>query len=212
MPSAELLCVCDPELRSFSFLSACAKGALSLSHPFSLSLSCLALWQRESSSVFVSSAVLLLLVHHLGNFNKRNKTNLMNLQVFPQFFFFVNILFLLKTQRTHTHTQNSHIHTHSSYTRHTINMNHILGPLYVIIICCHIASRHNRAFILHSCQHYLLIRPSFRALLPTNLSRSFSLFFSVPPYSARANVYYVHNFSWYIYIFFIKFFLNNIIL
>lgn len=118
--------LCARVLRSFSLsrLSVRAKGAFSLY--FSLTLSLL---QHKSSSVFVSSAVLLLL---FSNFNHERKRKLTwwIYKFSPSLLTFVCI-FLLKIHNAHT--THTHLHTHTR-------------------------TLHTQAFIVGStvCYHYLL--------------------------------------------------------
>lgn len=145
-----------------SRLSVRAKGA------FSLYIS-LTLLQHKSSSVFVSSAVLLLL---FSNFNHERKRKLTwwIYKFSPSLLTFVCI-FLLKIHNAHT----THSHTYTLIHAHSTHK-HLLWdhPLYVIIICCHIASRHIRATFILSVDS-----SSFRALSLSRPHVSISLFLSL---------------------------------
>lgn len=185
--------LCARVLRSFSLslVSVCVQRVLSLYISLSLSL-----LQHKSSSVFVSSAVLLLL---FSNFNHERKRKLTwwIYKFSPSLLTFVCIFLLLKIHNAHTPHTYTLIHAHSTHK-------HLLwDPLYVIIICCHIASRHIRATFILSVDS-----SSFRAL---SLSRPPCLYLSIslslrppPPVQRELMFYYVHKFSWVI--IFLKFF------
>lgn len=125
--------LCARVLRSFSLslVSVCVQRVLSLYISLSLSL-----LQHKSSSVFVSSAVLLLL---FSNFNHERKRKLTwwIYKFSPSLLTFVCIFFVENTQRTHT----THIHTHTR-TLHTQAF--IVGPT----VCYHYLLSH--CFTPHS--------------------------------------------------------------
>lgn len=123
---------CVAFILSLSRLSVRAKGAFSLY--FSLTLSLL---QHKSSSVFVSSAVLLLL---FSNFNHERKRKLTwwIYKFSPSLLTFVCI-FLLKIHNAHT--THTYLHTHTR-TLHTQAF--IVGPT----VCYHYLLSH--CFTPHS--------------------------------------------------------------
>lgn len=126
--------LCARVLRSFSLslVSVCVQRVLSLYISLSLSL-----LQHKSSSVFVSSAVLLLL---FSNFNHERKRKLTwwIYKFSPSLLTFVCI-FLLKIHNAHT--THTHLHTHTR-TLHTQAF--IVGPT----VCYHYLLSH--CFTPHS--------------------------------------------------------------
>lgn len=169
--------LCARVLRSFSLslVSVCVQRVLSLYISLSLSL-----LQHKSSSVFVSSAVLLLL---FSNFNHERKRKLTwwIYKFSPSLLTFVCIFFVENTQRTHT----THIHTHTHSYTHTPHTSiycgtHCMLSLFVVTLL-------HATFAPHS--FYLLIRLRLELSIPPPcLYLSISLSPSPTPCSARANV------------------------
>lgn len=183
--------LCARVLRSFSLsrLSVRAKGAFSLY--FSLTLSLL---QHKSSSVFVSSAVLLLL---FSNFNHERKRKLTwwIYKFSPSLLTFVCIFCWKYT--THTHHTHTHSYTHTPHTSIYCGT-HCMLSLFVVTLL-------HATFAPHS--FYLLIRLRLELSLSPAPHVSISLFLSLrppPPVQRELMFYYVHKFSWVL--IFLKFF------
>lgn len=163
---------CVAFILSLSLVSVCVQRVLSLYISLSLSL-----LQHKSSSVFVSSAVLLLL---FSNFNHERKIKLTwwIYKFSPSLLTFVCI-FLLKIHNAHT----THIHTHIHSYTHTPHTSiycgtHCMLSLFVVILL-------HATFAPHS--FYLLIRLRLELSLspaPMSLSLYFSLSVPHPLFSA----------------------------
>lgn len=161
-------------VHSLSLVSVCVQRVLSLYISLSLSL-----LQHKSSSVFVSSAVLLLL---FSNFNHERKRKLTwwIYKFSPSLLTFVCIFFVENIQCTHhTHTF-THSYTHTPHTSIYCGT-HCMLSLFVVILL-------HATFAPHS--FYLLIRLRLELSLsrPPCLYLSISLSPSPTPCSARANV------------------------